>query len=126
MAAESVLIVVAHPDDDVLGAGGTAFRLAQRGIPVRAAILCGRVEARGRRPSDSNLADDIHQATAILGMQPPVLGDFPNLRMNTVDHLDMVQFVENAPSASTILPPSRTLRRGALRWSVRPSARVRS
>lgn len=96
MTNESVLVVVAHPDDEVLGIGGTAYRLTQRGIPVRVAILCGQVAARGLRPSDANLNDDLYRATEILGMEQPILGDFPNIRMNTVDHLDLVQFVEQA------------------------------
>lgn len=96
MSSGSILVVVAHPDDDVLGFGGTAYSLAQSGTPVRAAILSGKAAARDRRPSDSNLEADMHRATEILGMAPPILGDFPNIRMNTVDHLDLVQFVEYA------------------------------
>lgn len=96
MTQDSVLVVVAHPDDDVLGLGGTAYTLTQRGIPVRAAILCGQVGARDHRPTDSNLNDDMRRATETLGMQDPILGDFPNIRMNTVDHLELVQFVEQA------------------------------
>jgi LmbE family N-acetylglucosaminyl deacetylase len=96
MARGSILVVVAHPDDDVLGFGGTAYSLAQSGTPVRAAILCGKAAARDRRPSDSRLESDMHRATEILGMAPPIIGDFPNIRMNTVDHLDLVQFVEQA------------------------------
>ena len=96
MARESVLVVVAHPDDDVLGIGGTAYTLAQRGVPVRAAILCGEVTARGQRPTDTNLNSDMLRASEILGMSAPILGDFPNIRMNTVDHLDLVQFIEQA------------------------------
>ena len=96
MTRESVLVVVAHPDDDVLGIGGTAYTLAQRDVPVRAAILCGEVTARGQRPTDTNLNSDMLRASEILGMSAPILGDFPNIRMNTVDHLDLVQFIEQA------------------------------
>jgi LmbE family N-acetylglucosaminyl deacetylase len=96
MSRASILVVVAHPDDDVLGFGGTAFSIAQSGTPAQAAILCGKVAARGQRPSDSHFESDMHRATEILGMAPPILGDFPNIRMNTVDHLDLVQFVEQA------------------------------
>lgn len=96
MTSESVLVVVAHPDDDVLGFGGTAHTLTGRNIPVRAVVLSGQVAARERRPEDANLRADIQRAAEILGMAPPILGEFPNIRMNTVDHLELVQFIEQS------------------------------
>lgn len=96
MKPENVLVVVAHPDDDILGFGGTAHHLSKRGHQVRAAILCGDVAARKHRPTDDDLAADMRRATELVGMQEPILGGFPNIRMNTVDHLDLVQFVEAA------------------------------
>lgn len=96
MQSESFLVVVAHPDDDVLGLGGTGRRLTAAGHRVQAAILCGEVSARGQRPSDGDLRADILRATERLGMAEPILGDFPNIRMNTIPHLDLVQFVERA------------------------------
>src|SRR5689334_2467320 len=92
----SVLVVVAHPDDEVLGAGGLISTLSSRGIPVRALILCGQVEARLHRPADDDLRDDVLAASSVLGMEAPILGDFPNVRMNTVPHLEIVQFIEQA------------------------------
>lgn len=96
MKPENVLVVVAHPDDDILGFGGTAHHLTTRGHHVRAAILCGEVTARNHRPGDDDLAADMRRATELVGMQQPILGAFPNIRMNTVDHLELVQFVEAA------------------------------
>lgn len=96
MTDDSVLIVVAHPDDDVLGCGGTAHQLTCRGVKVRAAILCGQVTARRHRPEDTLLSADMARATEILGMEQPILGEFPNIQMNTVPHLELVQFVEAA------------------------------
>ena len=36
---KQVLVVAAHPDDEVLGCGGTMARLAQEGCAVHIAIL---------------------------------------------------------------------------------------
>ena len=90
MENESLLIVVAHPDDEVLGAGGTAAVYSQRGVTVRSCILSAQADARTRRPASQELAADIDQAAEILGMQEPILGDFPNIQLNSVPHLDLV------------------------------------
>jgi len=88
------LIVVAHPDDEILGFGATGAKLSRSGEIVQPIILCGQVDARSKRPGDENLLADIHAANECVQFSEPVLGDFPNLRMNTVDHIDIVQFIE--------------------------------
>jgi LmbE family N-acetylglucosaminyl deacetylase len=92
----SVLIVAAHPDDEVLGCGGTAYRLASDGIEVRACILSGQVEARSDKPAADELRTDTENASKILGLSAPILGNFPNIRFNTVPQLEIAQFIEEA------------------------------
>ena len=92
----SVLIVAAHPDDEVLGAGGVASRLAEEGVPVRSCILSGEADARRNRPELPELVADTLAAQRILGLPDPIMGSFPNIRFNTVPHLELVQFVEAA------------------------------
>jgi LmbE family N-acetylglucosaminyl deacetylase len=92
----SVLIVVAHPDDEVLGCGGTVAALAAQGVEVRSCILSGQVTARQYRPSVQRLHEDTMQAQEILGIGKPIMGNFPNIHFNTVPHLDLVQFIEAA------------------------------
>jgi LmbE family N-acetylglucosaminyl deacetylase len=89
------LIVAAHPDDEVLGAGGLASRLASNGIEVTSLILCGLAEARTQRPETEDLLRDALAAQRRLGMQEPILGTFPNIRLNTVPHIELVQFIES-------------------------------
>lgn len=88
------LVVVAHPDDEILGFGATGAKLAARGEIIQPVILCGDVDARTLRPSNQELASDIASANAKAGFQPPVLGSFSNIKMNTVPHLDLVRFIE--------------------------------
>ena len=92
----TALIVVAHPDDEVLGCGGTAAALTGAGLEVRACILSGAALARSDHPGRNELQDDIQRAQGILGLSTPVLGEFPNIEFNTVPHLRLVQFIESA------------------------------
>ncbi len=88
------LIVVAHPDDEILGFGGAGASLVMTGETVQPIIMCGEVDARAMRPSDSQLLQDIAAANAEVGFEMPILGNFPNLRMNSVSHVEIVQFIE--------------------------------
>lgn len=88
------LVIVAHPDDEILGFGATGVKLVKQREVVQPAILCGNADARERRPSDKELFNDMQKANALLGFNKPTLGQFPNIRMNNVDHLELVQFIE--------------------------------
>ncbi len=92
----SVLIVVAHPDDETLGCGATAAALSADGVPVRSCILSGNADARKGHPGQCELKADTETAHTILGIPAPIWGNFPNIKLNTVPHLDLVQFIEAA------------------------------
>ena len=88
------LIVVSHPDDEILGCGGTCTLLAEKGEVVQPIILCGQVEARNRKPTNQKLYIDMKNANKSLEFKKPILGDFPNIKMNNVDHLEIVKYIE--------------------------------
>lgn len=88
------LIVVAHPDDEILGFAGTGARLVGAGEIVQPIIMSGAAQARAQRPGSDDLFNDMVAANEAVGFQRPVLGSFPNIRMNTVDHIELVRFVE--------------------------------
>lgn len=90
------LLVVAHPDDEVLGAGGTTYRLTQSGNDVDICIMSGKAAARAFRPEDNELAADMYRSFAVTGIGKSYIGDFPNIKFNNVDHLSLVQFIEAA------------------------------
>ena len=91
----SYLIVVAHPDDEVLGAGATIVKLTTEGQKVAVCILSGDAGARNNRPELSELYTDTENCLNLLGVDDVTIGNFPNIEFNTVPHLHMVQFIEN-------------------------------
>jgi len=86
------LIVVAHPDDEVLGAGATIHKLIKEGHNVAVAIMVS--QAAARKDLSSTLTSDEEEALTLLGVNKVYHANFPNIKMNTVAHLDLVQFVE--------------------------------
>ena len=94
------MIVVAHPDDEVLGAGASIKKWTSEGNTVDVCIMCTEAKARAFRPLDNELEDDTHKAIKSLGVENIYEGSFPNIEMNTVPHLKLVQFIESAIFAS--------------------------
>ena len=90
------LIVVAHPDDEVLGAGASIWKWAHNGDQVDVCIMCTEAKARAFRPDDKELDDDTHAALKYIGVNKEYEGKFPNIEMNTVPHLQLVQHIEAA------------------------------
>jgi LmbE family N-acetylglucosaminyl deacetylase len=99
-APESVLIVAAHPDDEILGCGGTMARLANEGHEVRIAILAEGMTSRyqQRDQVDRKKLNDLHnhaqQAADKVRAKELVLCKLPDNRMDTVPLLEVVKVVE--------------------------------
>jgi len=99
---ENILVIAAHPDDEVLGCGAAIARHAERGDTVHVVIMAEGATSRDqkrdreeRRGELSELASAAHEAKEILGVSTLVLHDFPDNRMDSVDLLDVVKVVEH-------------------------------
>ena len=96
-----VLVVAAHPDDAVLGCGGTIARHADAGDLVNVLIVAegatSRQVQRDRTQVDdelSVLARAAQMAGSILGAEGVELLDFPDNRLDSLDRLDLIKQVE--------------------------------
>lgn len=80
-----VLVVAAHPDDELLGVGGTIAKHVQAGHTVQLAILCEGISMRF--PADRRFEVQQHsrQAAAVLGVTDLVIRDLPDQRLDTVE-----------------------------------------
>ncbi len=90
------LIVVAHPDDEVLGVGASIYKWAKQGDTIDVCLMCTEAKARAFRPEDKELDEDLNSSSAYLGISKKYEGTFPNIEMNTTPHIQLVQFIENA------------------------------
>jgi LmbE family N-acetylglucosaminyl deacetylase len=96
-----VCIVVAHPDDEILGVGATAAAHAARGDSVATLILAEGATSRDlardatRRSAEvSALKKAAREAAEVLGLPPPRFGGLPDNRMDGCELLDVVKIVE--------------------------------
>jgi LmbE family N-acetylglucosaminyl deacetylase len=92
----NILGVIAHPDDELLGCGATFRKLANQGHDVYTCVLGANAEARHARPDLERLRAVATAAEKIVGIKNSLRFEFPNIKFNTVPHLDMVKAVEQA------------------------------
>jgi LmbE family N-acetylglucosaminyl deacetylase len=96
-----VLVVAAHPDDEILGCGGTMTRLAHEGNDVRIAILAEGMSSRypQREQADVQRMKNLHahaqQAADKVGAKELILCKLPDNRLDTVPLLEVVKTVED-------------------------------
>ncbi|MDD2914470.1 MAG: PIG-L family deacetylase [Gallionella sp.] len=96
---KSILIIAAHPDDEVLGCGGTIAKLANQGAIIHAAFLADGVSSRtgedklGRGVLDAR-REAAQKSCDILHINSLSFGDFPDNRMDAVALLDIIREVE--------------------------------
>lgn len=93
----NILVVAAHPDDEVLGAGATIARYAKAGDKVTTLILATGLDSRGTADADAHraLRNQAEKAAGILGTHELRFASFPDNRMDTVALLDVVKTIED-------------------------------
>ena len=96
---KNVLVVAAHPDDEVLGCGGTIARHSAEGHAVHVLIMAEGATARHEKRNAANpavalLEEAARRAAGILGAHEPRFAGFPDNRMDEAALLDVIKVVE--------------------------------
>lgn len=103
--SNSILVVAAHSDDEVLGCGGTIARHIADGDSVTVVFMTNGTAARGELVNEAD--DYIRHSAAVkamaeLGCHDIRQFDFPDNKMDSIALLDIVQELEKV--ISEVLP----------------------
>lgn len=97
---DTILVIAAHPDDEVLGCGSTILRLAQEGHEVYIAILGEGITSRYKQRKDAEMREveklkkTSRKAGRMLGAKKVFFFALPDNRFDTVPLLDVVKKIE--------------------------------
>jgi LmbE family N-acetylglucosaminyl deacetylase len=99
---KKILIIAAHPDDEVLGCGGTIARLVNEGYDAYTLIL-GRgvgarfsLEQKTKKNKEINvLKHEMQHANKMLGIKKIYSFNLPDNRFDAVPLLDIVKKIEH-------------------------------
>lgn len=95
--AQSILCVMAHPDDETLACGGTLARFAREGATVRVLTFTDGVSSRGANAeAAATRRREYLAACAVLGAEPYETMTYPDQRLDVEPQLVLVQQVEAA------------------------------
>lgn len=90
----SVLVVAAHSDDEVLGCGGTIAKHIHNGDSVTVMFMTDGVSSRESKFDGEGRVDASQQAMVVLGVKDIRQVNFPDNKMDSVPLLNIVKEIE--------------------------------
>ncbi len=96
---KKVLVFAAHPDDELLGVGGTVRRLANEGVDVRAVIMAEGLTSRADKRAEADFSQlkelqaDARKAANVVGYSSIDFCGLPDNRMDGVELLDVIKII---------------------------------
>ena len=99
--SRKILVVAAHPDDEVLGCGGAILKHIESGDIVHTIIMAEGLTSRdccwdveGRADELSELHKTAKKVADFMGVEKLIMNNFPDNRMDSVTLLDVVKTIE--------------------------------
>lgn len=96
---KNILVFAAHPDDELLGLGGTIRKFVNDGITARAVIMAEGITSRANTREEADkteliaLQEDAEKASQIVGYESIEFCGLPDNRMDGLELLDVIKIV---------------------------------
>ena len=90
----SILIIAAHPDDEVLGVGGTIAKYTGMGVDVNISILADGATARYEDRMVTELQECALKAANILKVNEVYFEGLPDERLDQIPFIDVIKPIE--------------------------------
>jgi len=99
---DTILVIAAHPDDEIIGCGGTILKHVKNKDSVYSLILSKGVQSRFKKNNSSkkiqkykeSLNNETLKANSSLGVKKIFSEDFPDNNFDSVSLLDIVKKIE--------------------------------
>ncbi len=85
----NVIVIAAHPDDEILGPGGTIKKLVNNGNKVISVVV-----AKGRKEKEDCIKESMLEANKYLGVEEVVFLEYPNLLLETLPLHSLTKEIE--------------------------------
>ncbi len=97
---KKILVIAAHPDDEILGCGGTIAKHTKNNDIVNVLLLGGGVKSRKLNSDSVNLDLDLLKKAALdanklLGVNNIYFEDFPDNELDSISRLSVIKKIEN-------------------------------
>ena len=89
-----VLVIAAHPDDEILGVGGTVRKHVLAGDEVRLLVACEGVSMRYEDAHHQSVVRQAREAGEILGVAEVMFGELPDQRLDTLPRVEIHAKIE--------------------------------
>jgi len=90
-----ILVIAAHPDDEVLGMGGTIKKYSKKGAKITLCVISEGVTAQYLDKKMIEIRkDSCRKSSKILGIDNIIFFDFPDMKLDTISQLEINQKLE--------------------------------